>query len=307
MQAITYTSAHADRWNNFILTANNGSFLFHRQYMEYHADRFADASLLLESRGKLVAVLPAHHREGVVCSHEGLTFGGLILRPKVNLHLVNQAVDAALQHYRSEGFQALRYNPMPFIYFQRPTQEDLACLLQRGAKLVQHKISCVASAGTQASATTQRNIRSARLSGITIAPWSNLGEFYQMLTTWLQHRHEAKPVHSLAELSLLRDRFPENILIRAAWKDGKPVSATMTFAHPTCLRLQYAACTDDGFKHHAGKAVDSHLLQSLRPGTWLDFGTSMHPSTGELNASLHLSKELLGGRTLLQNTYEIPL
>ena len=80
MQILEYTSNDEKRWNAFIRESKNGTFLFHRGYMEYHADRFTDASLLvLSEKGAVIAVLPANRVDDVVYSHQGLTFGGLII------------------------------------------------------------------------------------------------------------------------------------------------------------------------------------------------------------------------------------
>jgi hypothetical protein len=42
-----YTSEDFALWNAFISTAKNATFLFHRDFMEYHSDRFEDYSLLV--------------------------------------------------------------------------------------------------------------------------------------------------------------------------------------------------------------------------------------------------------------------
>ena len=50
-----------------------------REYMEYHADRFTDYSLLVYDGNKLLALLPANRSGDVLYSHAGLTYGGLIV------------------------------------------------------------------------------------------------------------------------------------------------------------------------------------------------------------------------------------
>ena len=44
-----YTAADRPAWNDFIRRSRNGVFLFQREYMDYHADRFEDASVIVES------------------------------------------------------------------------------------------------------------------------------------------------------------------------------------------------------------------------------------------------------------------
>ena len=44
---IKYTSEYYNLWNDFVAKAKNATFLFHRDFMEYHSDRFVDYSLLI--------------------------------------------------------------------------------------------------------------------------------------------------------------------------------------------------------------------------------------------------------------------
>src|ERR1700694_490675 len=74
-----YNPSHKDQWDRFLATARNAVFLFARDYMDYHADRFVDHSLLFQQDGRLVALLPASlHEQGTLVSHGGLTFGGVV-------------------------------------------------------------------------------------------------------------------------------------------------------------------------------------------------------------------------------------
>ncbi|MEG1026292.1 MAG: FemAB family protein, partial [Flavobacterium sp.] len=79
-----YTKSDYDIWNDFIDQAKNATFLFHRDFMEYHADRFEDFSLLIFEDEKLRAILPANKRSNSVYSHQGLTYGGLVFSAKLN-------------------------------------------------------------------------------------------------------------------------------------------------------------------------------------------------------------------------------
>ena len=80
-----YESVDYDHWNAFIGKAKNATFLFHRDFMEYHSDRFLDFSLIVLDDEKWVAVLPAHKVNDVIFSHNGLTYGGLVYDEKVRM------------------------------------------------------------------------------------------------------------------------------------------------------------------------------------------------------------------------------
>ena len=76
IDVIKYNSNMKAEWDAFVETSKNGTFLFMRNYMEYHSDRFADHSLMFYCNNRLLAVLPANIRESekTLVSHGGLTY-----------------------------------------------------------------------------------------------------------------------------------------------------------------------------------------------------------------------------------------
>ena len=75
-----YQPADKARWDAFVGDAKNSTFLFRRDYMDYHQERFVDHSLMILEGAEIVALLPANiDRHGVLVSHQGLTYGGLVI------------------------------------------------------------------------------------------------------------------------------------------------------------------------------------------------------------------------------------
>lgn len=78
-----YTDIYAERWDRFVLKESiNGTFLQTRKFLNYHPkDRFTDSSLVFLCGNNIVAVLPANYNlaERKIVSHQGSTYGGLIL------------------------------------------------------------------------------------------------------------------------------------------------------------------------------------------------------------------------------------
>ena len=73
-----YRPEQANEWNAFVKQSKQGTFLFDRNYMDYHADRFTDHSLILYRKQQIYALLPANQVGDVLFSHQGLTYGGLL-------------------------------------------------------------------------------------------------------------------------------------------------------------------------------------------------------------------------------------
>ena len=80
-------------------------FLFDRNYMEYHSDRFIDHSLLFFQDSKLLCLLPANVHEGILYSHEGLTFGGIISDRQMKVSFLLDVFDALSEHCKKEGIK----------------------------------------------------------------------------------------------------------------------------------------------------------------------------------------------------------
>src|SRR5687768_11731342 len=60
MRVERFTGALRSAWDELVRDSRNGTFLFLRDYMEYHQDRFEDHSLLVfEAADSPVALLPA--------------------------------------------------------------------------------------------------------------------------------------------------------------------------------------------------------------------------------------------------------
>ena len=127
-EIVRYTSAHHDEWNKFVAASKNGTFLFDRRFMDYHADRFEDCSLMIYRRGVLYALLPANIKGEVLTSHGGLTYGGLVMSDKCTAKGVQEAFEAINDYLRVIAVRKVVYKAIPWIYHQQPAEEDLFAL-----------------------------------------------------------------------------------------------------------------------------------------------------------------------------------
>ena len=141
IQVEPYTSQHKQVWDEMIAHSRNGVFLFFRDYMEYHNDRFQDASLLFFDGRNLLAVLPANRDGNQVVSHGGLTFGGVISRDDLGASAMLELFDVLREWLRGQGVSTLLYKPVPHIYHRMPAEEDLYALFRSGARLVRRDLS----------------------------------------------------------------------------------------------------------------------------------------------------------------------
>ena len=87
---------------------------------------------------RVFAVLPANvdREKGVVYSHQGLTYGGLVMSDEMDSVRVLEAFELMREYYKKEyGARKLMYKAVPHIYWMQTSGEDEYALYRCGAKL----------------------------------------------------------------------------------------------------------------------------------------------------------------------------
>ncbi|MBL4811297.1 MAG: GNAT family N-acetyltransferase [Rhodobacteraceae bacterium] len=304
-----YSADQTELWNEFVADSRNGTFLFNRNYMDYHADRFTDASLMLRLDGKLIGLLPANRDGDVLISHSGLTYGGLVLDQTVGLDHVRAMLGAVIDAGRAQGCHRLIYKTIPSIYHRAPAQEDLWALHEIGATLIRRDALAVVPDGARPNRGRRRDISRAGRRQITVHrgvdDWAG---FWNILSAQLAARHDATPVHSVAEMALLAERFPDDISLWTAQRDGALLAGSVLYRTPTCLHCQYSAASDLGRETRAMDLIhDAAIKLAHEHSLCFDFGISSEAGGTVLNAGLQVYKEGFGARAVMHDYYEINL
>lgn len=295
-----YTAADKSLWDNFVVRARNATFLFYRDYMDYHADRFVDASLIAELRGQVRALLPANITSaGTLQSHGGLTYGGWILPER---HLDGADVLALFRTLRewghAEGLASLDYRPLPQIYARRPSQEDLYALFRLGAKISACGLSSTIDCREphQLNTLRKRHLKKALALQPVITEENDPQRFHKLLTDCLNERHGRAPVHTARELQLLMSRFPRNIRIfTISLPGGEPLAGVCMYLTDTVAHTQYIASSAQGRDLNMLTPLLTHLID--RFGTdhrYFDFGISTEERGAILNEGLLRQKTSFG-------------
>lgn len=311
-------------WDAFVLQARQRSFLLSRGFMDYHADRFPDASLLVrDAAGRPVALLPACRSRalpGAVESHAGLTYGGLLSGPGLTTVATAAALDACLARYRAAGFTALVYRPMPHIYHLQPAEEDLYWLFRRGATLQARLVSAAVDLRSplRPAQLRRRGAGKARRQGLAVRRGGvdDIDAFHAILTEVLCRRHGARPVHTADELRLLMTRFPGEIAlylvdVPPATGAGRPapVAGCLLFLTGRVVHVQYIAALDRGCDLGALDLLFIRLLEDFAPDAarrpYFDFGTSNGQAGRVLNEGLIFQKEGFGARAVCYDTWRV--
>lgn len=305
---IPFTPGRTDEWNAFVAQSKNATFLHDRRYMDYHADRFADASLMVCDAKGIFALLPANRVGQTLYSHQGLTYGGLLLGSRATADAVCQAMTDINNYLRKQGVSSVVCKTLPWIYTAIPSDEPLYAFTEVcHATLKSRDIASVINLNHQVafSELRRRGKKKAEHDGIRVAFSDDFPSFWQILTENLKVKYDSCPVHSLQEITLLRDRFPENIRLYAAFEGEQMVAGTVLYVTPRVVKTQYISASLRGKEVGALDLLFASLLSTPAPSfDYLDLGTSALEHSTALKLPLIFQKEGFGARAVCYDTYE---
>lgn len=304
-----YSADKADAWNQFVARSKNGTFLFDRRYMDYHSDRFADHSLLFSLSGRLLAVLPGHVAGDTYCSHRGLTYGGLLMSPQLTVVQTLQLFRELNDYLRGIGVRRVLYKCIPWIYHRLSAEEDLYALYHvcRARMIARdYSTNIFLQGGLRWERIRRRGVARARQAGLTVERTADYRAFWQVLTDNLTSKYGVRPVHTLEEITLLQQRFPDNIVLYQAVKDGTVMGGVVLYISGSVVHAQYSSATPEGKKLGAMDLLYDQIIHTDYAGyQYFDFGRSTEQPDGSgLNEQLVFQKEGFGARGLCYDVYE---
>jgi hypothetical protein len=312
---VNYTHDLIDIWDGCVKKSSQGTFLHLRSFIDYHGARFIDKSLLIYESQKCVGVLPAaiHPNDPLLLvSHPGITYGGLINFGSIKGKEMVDVFRLVMLHYKKLGFNKLVYKPVPIFYHKKISQDDIYALSTLGASQSKCSLSSLIDLRSviKLKELRKRSLKLANSSRLSVsADIANLKEAWFIIENNLLSRHQAIPVHSFNEISLLFSRFPNNINLVTAHRENKVIAAIITFETETTIHTQYIGSNAEGRNFCAIDFLMDYLVEKGRAQqiNWLDFGTSEGLSPGELNHNLYAFKFSFGGSSCLHLTYDLDL
>ena len=276
-EIVRYTPELKAQWDSFVRKSRNGTFLFLRDYMDYHSQRFTDFSLLIFHKQSLVALLPLNKEaDGSVASHSGLTYGGLITDKKGRAEKVMKLFECLNTWLRDAGIRRVVYRPVPWIYHEMPAEEDLYALFNVcNARLTAREISSTIAQENKLAFSQSRKdcLRKADKAGVKVTATNDFAAFWDILSSNLQQRYAVNPVHSLAEIMVLASLFPHEIRLYAAYLDNEMVAGTVVYVMPRVVHVQYISASAKGKAVSALDLLFRYLINEVfidRP--FFDFG-----------------------------------
>ena len=311
MTIVRYDSSKKGEWDAFVERCKNYHFMFNRDYMDYHADRYEDCSLMIyDEKGRLNALFPANVKENSIYSHQGLTFGGLLLDHKASQKFVIQMLDELLKFYKSIGIYEVLYKSIPYIYHIMPAQEDLYAIQYLGGTLIRRDPSSAIDLRYEIkySSMKKRNIKKAQKSSIEIKTSQDFRGYWGLLTEVLRSKYKVSPVHTLDEITNLKRNFPNNIRLFLATLKDEILAGIVIYETKTVAHTQYLSVSESGKELFALDLLIDYLIKKVYSNKrFFDFGISSIDSGKNLNEGLIGQKEGFGAHTVIHDFYRLDL
>jgi hypothetical protein len=304
-----YEAKYYNDWNAFVAKTKNATFLFHRDFMEYHGDRFLDLSLLVFHKEKLVALLPANKVDTRVYSHQGLTYGGLIYTGKTKLTSVIAIFKNVLLYLNNNGIDHLYLKTIPSIYHRKPAEEIQYALFLTDALLVRRDCLAVIDLAQDVnySKIRKRGVQKGIENGLEIKEEQSFEAFWnEILIPNLNAKYNETPVHSLDEIKRLKKIFPNNIRQFNVYSNDRIVAGITIFESMTVAHCQYISMNPE-FNMLGSLDYLVHFLitKQFLSKRYFDFGISNESQGKKLNEGLSYWKEGFGASTIVHDFYEV--
>lgn len=299
-------------WNDFVAQSKNATFLFHRDFMEYHKDRFDDFSLLIFEDEKLRAILPGNKKGNTIYSHQGLTYGGLVYLPKLKAEKVESILDEILLFLKENKFETFYYKPIPNFYFSEGNAAMDFFLLKRGAILERKEMNLAVNlqAPLKISKSKMKHFRRIENLDLDIFEEENFDPFWgKILEPRLAEKFNVKPVHSKEEMAFLKSKFPKNIRQYSAYRNDEIIAGITIFETKNVVKSQYGATSKVGEEFRALDFLFINLIHKYkRKGKhFFDMGIVGEENELGYNQGLLAQKEELGCSVYNQDFYKIEI
>lgn len=315
-----YSDKNSEKWDTFVISANNGTIFHLRRFLGYHPkDRFDDHSLLFHKSGKLVAVLPACIvRDGsktILQSHRGASFGGFVLEESTGLKDTFDLVEALKKYSQEKNFNEIILTLTPIIYLTRFSNNLDFTLIKNGFSYTKRELTSVLSLKPSLTANLKNfraeartAFRRAQKLGVEIQESDDYATFYKLLESNLSMRHGVTPTHTIDELVKLKTLFPDKIELLSAFAEGKMIAGVILIECNPKAIIAFYICHDENYQKFRAVNLLFHdiIKRAIRKNfKYLDFGiftVNMDPNWG-----LGRFKESFGASGLFRDTFKIEL
>lgn len=317
-----YSDDLQDKWDDFVMESSvNGTFLQTRNFLNYHGDKFRDASLVLyKGLDTIVAVVPAcmilERGEKIYYSHGGSTFGGIVIGNMFNnIEHVEAIINTLEDFFRSNDYDEVRFRVTSAIFAKGNIELLQYFLYQKGYYAYDELSSYIdfghyhAEITDNFSAGRRRDYKYALKHGLQFKKLDTkeeIREFYQLLCDNLK-KYNTKPVHLLEELLEFKEKRLKDIVeFYGVYDQSRMIAGSMVFKFDKrVFHTQYLAADQSCLKLYPMNFLDAELISRAKEEgfRYFSFGISTEDKGKVLNKSLAQFKEGFGTQCGINRTY----
>lgn len=305
---------HHNLWNEFILHSNNGTIFHLRNFLSYHRERtFTDCSFIFYNKQNIEAVFTGAIINNCLYSHPGASFGGFIYN-ELSFPYANQIVDSLIKEAKKLKLNEIVIIPPPFIYYKKYNETMEYCLYSKGFDNIEYYISSFVNLENnlinQMSDRKKRYIKKFE-NEVQIQLSKDIDSFYPILIN-NKLKHKAKPTHSLEELKILMDRFPEKIKLLLTSKNNKVIGGALNFITNDNSCILFYNMINYDYQHLQIASIQ--IYESLRWAKknnlkFLDIGVSQIYENNQIipHESLINFKEQFGAQAMIRKVMKLKI
>lgn len=300
MKALKFHTKDKKQWDELIDDSRNGTFLLKRTYMDYHSSRFDDFSLMIfDVKNNLQAVFPANKKSNTVITHEGLSYGGLVVSKKLKYDDVKECFKAILNYYKENDIEEIIYKAIPGFYHNKLFNDDIYILRQLEAINFRTDMGWVIDNRNENKLQTRRKRtikKAAQLELEIVNDKNSLEPFWnEILIPNLKERFNVSPVHSLEEIVYLKSCNTSNIEQFVVKIENEVIAGATVFIYKNGVHAQYLSASMLGKKYGALDYLMNYLInEKYNFKTFFSFGIVNEEGGKIINKGLMEWKESFG-------------
>lgn len=280
--------------------------------MDYHRERFTDCSLMAYKGHKLISLLPCEVNGTTATSHRGLTFGGW-LTPEKHFDIFDfyEVFCRTIDYFKSLGIKDLYYTPSPHIYSTNESDEDRYILDYLDAAPQKTELFSVIDLSTPLSYRydMRKGLKIALNSEISVKTADSFHEFWNLLEKRLREKYNSVPTHSLKEIELLNQLFPDKIKLYIAESyEGELLGGTVIYISDFTIKSQYIATSERGRELRVLPLIIRNIYEEFRTSKrFFDLGSSFGCGRLGLNEGVLEHKYGLGATCHVNHRYHLKI
>ena len=322
-----YEDRFEKKWDEFVLNESiNGNFLQTRNFLNYHAkDKFCDHSLMFFKGETLVAVMPANEIEQgrILISHQGSTFGGLVIGEKyASTGNYNWIFKEMLGYFKERSYERVELKMPHWLYLREDKRNELLdYYFQLNGFTPRGEVGFYVDLKELADdyeskfeSLKKRKLRKAYKQNLifkVITDEEGIKEFYDVLADNMKKFNKI-PIHTFEEMwDFYNNRLKGIVSFYGVFHGPMLIAGSMVFnfCNKKVFHTQYLASRQDCLEYCPNEFLYTSLIRTAKEEGYrfLSYGTATLEHGEVYNESLGIYKEGFNTDTYINKTYILRL